>query len=54
MTYKKDTTQQMTIGKQYTYEKLKKFAEIENEIGSRKEREEKYPKSCKCNMIITN
>ena len=54
MTYKKDTTQQMTIGKQYTYEKLKKFAEIEIEIGSRKEMEEKYPKSCKCNRIITD
>jgi len=28
MTYKKDTTQQMTIGKQYTYEKLKNLQKL--------------------------
>ena len=36
MTYKKDTTQQMTIGKQYTYEKLKNLQKLKMKLEGEK------------------
>ena len=53
MTYKKDTTQQMTIGKQYTYEKLKNLQKLKMKLEVEKN-QRKIPKTSKCNMIITD
>jgi len=45
----------MTNRKQYTQETIKKMQKLKMklEVG-KKWKEEKYPKSSKCNMIITN